>query len=270
MNFYTLAAVQMNSQPNVKENLDQASNLIDRAAHKGALLISLPENFAYLGDMEQRISKAENISVQAEDFLREKAAEHQVYILGGSFPVPADENRVYNRSLLINPDGEIEVQYDKIHLFDVNIPDGFTYRESNIVKPGTPEPVTFQTEELGHLGLSICYDLRFPELYRKLVDQGAEILFVPSAFTELTGEAHWHSLLRARAIENTCYVVAPAQTGQHGPKRTTYGHSLIADPWGEIQAEASTKTGIILAEMSPDRIAEVRQQIPSLEHRVVK
>lgn len=269
MNFYLVAAVQMNSQPNLKENLEQAAYLIDRAAQKGALLVALPENFAFLGDMDRRIAEADQIARQAEDFLREKAGEHQIYILGGSFPVPADDGKVYNRSLLVNTEGEIEVQYDKIHLFDVDIPDGFTYRESSIVQPGKVEPVTFKSDELGHLGLSICYDLRFPELYRKLVEEGAEILFVPSAFTRMTGEAHWHSLLRARAIENTSYVVAPAQTGQHGPKRTTYGHSLIIDPWGNIEAEASTKKGIVMAEISPDRLQEVRQQIPSLEHRKI-
>lgn len=267
MNFYSLTAVQMNSQPNLTENLKQADKLIDRAAQKGALLVALPENFAFLGDMDRRIAEADQIAKQAEDFLREKARQHRIYILGGSFPVPADDGKVYNRSLLVNNEGEIEVQYDKIHLFDVDIPDGFTYRESNIVQSGKLEPVTFNSDELGHLGLSICYDLRFPELYRKLVEEGAEILFVPSAFTRMTGEAHWHALLRARAIENTSYVVAPAQTGQHGPKRTTYGHSLIIDPWGNVEAEASTKKGIVMADINPDRLQEVRRQIPSLEHR---
>lgn len=269
MNFYKLAAVQMNSQPDLDKNLQQAGKLLERAAHKGALLAALPENFAFLGDMQKRIKQADTIAEKAEDFLKEQAKEHQMYLLGGSFPVPADEGRVYNRSLLISPEGEVETRYDKIHLFDVDIPDGFTYRESNIVKPGKKEVKLFNSDELGSLGLSICYDVRFPELYRKLTEKGAEILFVPSAFTKLTGQAHWHPLLRARAIENTSYVVAPAQTGKHGTYRKTYGHSMIVDPWGEILTEADTDSGIIWTKMSPDRLAEVRSQIPSLQHRAL-
>ena len=267
MKEYTLAAVQMNSQPDLDHNLEEAHGLIKEAAGQGAALISLPENFAYLGNLESRLEKSERIAVQAEKFLSETAREYGIYLLGGSYPVLAASGKVYNRSTLVGPDGSTLAAYDKIHLFDVDLEGGESYRESDYVQPGENEPVVYQSEDLGSIGLSVCYDLRFPELYRELSDKGAELLTVPSAFTRTTGKDHWHPLLKARAIENTCYVLAAAQTGLHGKKRKTYGHSLIIDPWGNILADAGEDTGVIYAEFKPDIIADVRRSIPSLEHR---
>lgn len=267
MKEYKLAAVQMNSQPDLDYNLEEARSYIEEAAGEGASLISLPENFAYLGNLESRLEESERISVGSEKFLAETAREFGVHILGGSYPVLAASGKVYNRSTLIGPDGSTLAKYDKIHLFDVDLEDGESYRESDYVQPGENEPVVYKSETLGTIGFSVCYDLRFPELYRVLSEQGAEILTVPSAFTRTTGKDHWHPLLKARAIENTSYVLAAAQTGTHGRKRKTYGHSLIIDPWGNILADGGEDTGVIYAEFSPEILKDVRRSIPSLKHR---
>ena len=267
MKEYKLAAVQMNSQPDLDHNLEEAYGLIKRAASEGATFISLPENFAYLGDFEARLEQSAAISTQAEKFLSRTADEFEVYLLGGSYPELAASGKVFNRSTLIAPDGETLAIYDKIHLFDVDLEGGESYRESDYVQPGENEPVVYESEDIGSIGLSVCYDLRFPELYRDLSEKGVEILTVPSAFTKTTGKDHWHPLLKARAIENTCYVLAPAQTGTHGRKRNTYGQSLIIDPWGNILADGGEATGIVYAEFSRDLLTEVRQAIPSLKHR---
>lgn len=266
---YIIAAVQMNSQPDIDYNLDQAYTMIRDAAGKGASLVGLPENFSFLGNQKLRMEKAEEISERSLQFIKETAAKFGIYLLGGSFPKPAGEGKVYNRSVLCNPEGRAVAQYNKIHLFDVELSDGESYRESDYVKPGNNRPVVYRSKELGKIGMSICYDLRFPELYRSLIQRQAEILCIPSAFTATTGRDHWKPLLQARAIENTSYVFAPAQTGTHGKKRQTHGHSLILDPWGFVLAEAGVETGIITAKVDHDRLQEVRQQIPSLEHRVI-
>lgn len=268
MKKFKAAALQMSSQPDVEQNLKEAENLIQKAVDDGAELVGLPEHFAFYGDTKQRIDQARQIAEKSEKFLRIQARTHQIYLLGGSIPAPAGKNKVYNRSLLLNPDGKIAAKYDKVHLFDVDIPDGDTYRESNLVEAGKEEPPVYKSELLGNLGLSICYDLRFPELYRKLAERDAEILCVPSAFTALTGEVHWEVLLKARAIENTAFIFAPAQTGKHGDTRKTFGHAMIIDPWGEVIADAGTETGVAMAELDPARLIEVRQRIPSLNHRV--
>lgn len=267
MKEYKLAAVQMNSQPDSDHNFEEAYGFIKEAAKQGGLFISLPENFAYLGDLEARLEQSAKIATQAEKFLMETAEEFGIYLLGGSYPVLAASGKVYNRSTLIGPKGNTLAKYDKIHLFDVDLEDGESYRESDYVQPGENGPVVYASDDLGTIGLSVCYDLRFPELYRALSEKGAEILTVPSAFTKTTGKDHWHPLLKARAIENTSYVLASAQTGTHGKKRKTYGHSLIIDPWGRILADGGEATGVIYAEFSPDILKEVRRSIPSLEHR---
>lgn len=267
METYKAAVVQMNSQPNIEHNLDQARELIQQAATSQARLVCLPENFAFLGDFELRMKKSEEIHTKAETFLKEIAAEYGIYLLGGSFPVPTSNNKVYNRSLLINPEGSTVAKYDKIHLFDVDLEEGESYRESDYVQHGDIKPAVWKADEIGNLGLSVCYDLRFPELYRKLAINGAEVLTVPSAFTQTTGEVHWEILLRARAIENTSYVLAPAQTGVHGVNRKTYGHSLIVDPWGEVLADGEKEIGIVTANISSNRLENVRASIPSLNHR---
>lgn len=269
MTSYKAAAVQMNSQPDIDLNFEAARKWIRTAASQGARLAGLPEYFSFLGDLHERQERAGEISKRSSQFLKETAAEFSIYLLGGTIPVPADDQRTYNRSLFIGPAGDVLASYDKIHLFDVDLSDEEQYRESDDIKPGSNEPVTVSEKELGRLGLSVCYDLRFPELYRALTAKGAELLTVPSAFTATTGKDHWEPLLRARAIENTAYVFAPAQTGTHGRNRVTHGHALIIDPWGTILADAGTDEGIAVAQIESERISQVRRQIPSLEHRVL-
>lgn len=265
---YDVAVIQLNSQPDLQKNLDQISALIDQAAQKGARLMALPEHAFFLGDFDARLDQAEAIATKAPKFLGKMARKYSCYIIGATFPVPtSDSNKVYNRSVVVAPDGTLVGQYDKIHLFDVDLSDGESYRESDFVKPGSPQPVTYFSDDIGSIGLSICYDLRFPELYRALVDDGAEILTIPSAFTQKTGDAHWEVLLRARAIENTCYVLAPAQTGLHGSNRKTHGHSMIIDPWGKIIVSADRQLGSITATIQPSAIEEARAAIPCLKHR---
>jgi predicted amidohydrolase len=258
----------MTSLPDLEKNLVQAEELIEVAVHKGAELISLPENFSFLGDEATKILQADAIAQQSEKFLKTMAQRFQVTLLGGGFPVPVDSGRVYNTALLIAPNGQELARYQKVHLFDVNLPDGNTYRESSTVVAGTQFPSVYPSETLGTLGLSVCYDVRFPELYRHLAHKGADILFVPAAFTAYTGKDHWQVLLQARAIENTCYVIAPAQTGQHYALRQSHGHAMIIDPWGVILADAGDQPGVAIAEINPVRLEQVRRQMPALEHRV--
>ena len=214
MKSYLAAAIQMTSLPNLEKNLVQAEELIDLAVRQGAELVTLPENFSFLGREAEKIAQAEAIAQQSEKFLKTMAQRFQITILGGGFPVPVDTDKVHNTALLIDPSGKELARYQKVHLFDVNLPDGNTYRESSTVMAGTELPTVYSSEPLGNLGLSVCYDVRFPELYRHLAYKGADILFVPAAFTAYTGKDHWQVLLQARAIENTCYVIAPEQTGQ--------------------------------------------------------
>ncbi|HMB98484.1 MAG TPA: carbon-nitrogen hydrolase family protein [Balneolaceae bacterium] len=266
---YKAAAIQMNSQPDIDHNLDQAYSLLKKASENEVRLAGLPENFAFLGDLDLRINRAEQIAEKAYPFLKSVAKEFNIFLLGGSYPVPAGSGKTYNRSVLLNPKGEEVARYDKIHLFDVDLPDGESYRESDFVNAGKNDTVVFSSDVIGNLGMTICYDLRFPELYRKIMIEKADILCIPSAFTETTGRDHWQPLLRARAIENTAYVFAPAQTGLHGEKRKTFGHSMIIDPWGDVLHDAGKSIGMAIAEINTDRISNVRQQIPSLIHRVI-
>jgi predicted amidohydrolase len=196
------------------------------------------------------------------------AQRFQVTILGGGFPIPVGNGKAYNTALLVAPNGQEISRYEKAHLFDVNLPDGNTYQESSTVLAGIRMPPVYSSEELGSLGLSVCYDVRFPELYRHLSRMGADILFVPAAFTAFTGKDHWQVLLQARAIENTCYVIAPAQVGKHNSLRQSHGHALIVDPWGTILADAGEAPGVAIATIDPSRLQQVRRQMPSLQHRV--
>lgn len=259
----------MNSQPDIDKNFEQARKWIELAAEKGAEIVGLPEYFSFLGNLDERQKRADEISERSFQFLKETASELKIHLLGGTIPVPAGDNKTYNRSLLFNPAGEAAASYDKIHLFDVELSDNERYRESDNIKPGENMPVTYSSDTLGTLGLSVCYDLRFPELYRKLMDQQADLITVPSAFTATTGKDHWEPLLRARAIENTAYVFAPAQTGSHAKTRTTHGCAMIIDPWGDVIAHAGIDAGITIGTIDPDRIRQVRRQIPSLQHRVL-
>lgn len=263
---FKVAVIQMNSQTQLDGNLQQAYDLLKEASEKGAVVAGLPENFAFLGGLEMRMEKAEEISERISPFLSSTAQELGMYIMGGSYPIPTADGKVYNHSILYGPEGRKRASYDKIHLFDVSVGKQ-TYRESAYVNPGKPEPVSFKDDIIGGWGLSICYDIRFPELYRKLAEQGADVLSIPSAFTYTTGQDHWKTLLKARAIENTCYVFAPAQTGLHGKNRRTWGHSMIIDPWGEVVADVGEEPGVAIGEINPERLRAVRQSIPSLKHR---
>lgn len=269
---YLAAAIQMTSRPDLAKNLVEAEELVELAVRRGAELIGLPENFAFLGNEESKLQQADEIAEKAEKFVRTIAQRFQVTILAGGFPVPVegDRGKAYNTATLVAPNGEELTRYHKVHLFDVNVPDGNTYRESSTVMAGTSFPTVYHSEKLGCLGLSICYDVRFPELYRHLSQQGADILFIPAAFTAFTGKDHWQVLLQARAIENTCYVIAPAQTGCHYERRYTNGHAMIVDPWGVILDDAGVTPGVAIAEINPLRLKQVRQQMPALQHRVFR
>lgn len=264
---YRVAVVQFNSQTDINYNLETAYQYIKKAVNQNAKVVALPENFAFLGGLSMRMEQADTIAERVPKFLSQTAREFNIYIMGGSYPVPAEDHKVFNRSTLYNPDGVQKARYDKIHLFDVDLDGDESYRESDNVQAGEPKPVVYSDDEIGNWGLTVCYDLRFPELYRKLVEDEASILSVPSAFTYTTGQDHWEPLLRARAIENTSYVVAPAQIGIHGKNRKTWGHAMVIDPWGKVIADAGNKPGIVLTEINPETINQVRNQIPSLQHR---
>lgn len=267
MKSYLAAAIQMTSKPDLDRNLTEAEELIDLAVRQGAELVCLPENFSFLGPEVEKIQQAEAIARESEKFLKTIAQRFQITILGGGFPVPSEDDKVYNTALLIDRNGKELARYNKVHLFDVNLPDGNTYQESSTVMAGHELPPIYHSETLGTLGVSVCYDVRFPELYRHLSKEGADVLFVPAAFTAYTGKDHWQVLIQARAIENTCYAIAPAQTGNHYGTRNTYGHALIVDPWGSILADAGDQPGVAIAEIDPHRLTRVRSQMPSLQHR---
>ncbi len=269
MKSYLAAAIQMTSVPDLQKNLTQAEELIDLSVRQGAELVGLPENFSFMGEEKDKLAQADAIAQETETFLKKMAQRFQVTILGGGFPVPVDSTgKVYNTALLIAPNGQELAHYHKAHLFDVNVPDGNTYQESSTVMAGKELPPVHFSEKLGNIGLSICYDVRFPELYRHLADKGADVVFVPAAFTAFTGKDHWQVLLQARAIENTYYVIAPAQTGTNYARRQTHGHAMIIDPWGTILADVGDKPGVAIAEIKPTRLEQVRRQMPSLQHRV--
>lgn len=261
-----LAAVQMNSGPNKAQNLATAERLVRKAASRGANLVGLPENFSWMGPEDERRGAIESLDGPSLAAMASLARTLRITLLAGSIPEGgAPGGRIYNTSVVFGPDGERLAVYRKIHLFDVEIGDGATYRESQTVAPGA-EVVVAETP-VAKLGLSVCYDLRFPELYRQHSQQGATLLAVPAAFTLMTGKDHWEVLLRARAIENQCYVMAPAQHGKHSGNRLTYGHALIVDPWGLVVGRASDGEGMAIAEYDSALVARVRAQLPCLSHR---
>lgn len=264
-----VAAVQMASGPNVQANLDESARLIAEAADAGAGLVALPENFGLIGESESvklRHAEADG-SGPMQDFLAGAAARHGVWLVGGTVPLATPSGERVRQALLLYDDaGRRVARYDKIHLFDVTLePGGETYRESGTIEPGDT-PVSVDTP-LGRLGLSICYDLRFPELYRTLLAQGASAFVAPSAFTKATGRAHWEPLLRARAIENLAYMIAPAQGGYHVNKRETWGHTMIVDPWGTVVAEHQQGAGVVTADFDPHLVDNTRRHFPSIHHR---
>ncbi len=269
MKSYLAAAIQMTSVSDLEKNLAQAEELIDLAARQGAELVGLPENFPYMGEDKDKLAQALAIAHKTEAFLKTMAQRYQITILGGGFPIPVeDTGKVYNTALLVDRNAHELLRYQKVHLFDVNVPDGNTYRESSTVMAGTELPSVYADEVLGNLGLSVCYDVRFPELYRHMSSKGVDVIFVPAAFTAFTGKDHWQVLLQARAIENTSYIIAPAQTGLNYDRRQTHGHAMIIDPWGVILADAGEKPGVAIAEIKPSRLEQVRRQMPSLQHRI--
>ncbi len=267
-----VAAVQMNSSNNLNQNLELAGRLLAEAAEDGCVLAVLPENFPFMGARgRDKLQHAEKLgSGPIQQFLGLAASKNNLWIVSGSIPLRSSEaDRCYGATLVIDADGTTKSCYRKIHLFDVDLPDREeSYRESASLTPG--DELVVQESPAGCLGLSICYDLRFPELYRKLTEMGAVVLSVPSAFTVVTGKAHWHTLLRARAIENLAYVIAPGQYGQHSDGRSTYGHSLIIDPWGRILAEAAEGDCVIEADLNLDLPHRLRREFPTLSHRVFK
>jgi nitrilase len=265
-----VAAIQMTSGPEVAANLEQARMLLEEAAARGARLAALPENFSFMGlkDADKRTVAEKDGKGAAQDFLAATARRLAMWIVGGTVPLAAgSDGRVAAASLVYGADGTRVARYDKIHLFDVDIPGrAESYRESANVAPGSNAAVV--VTPVGVLGLSVCYDVRFPELYRHLSAAGAQILAVPSAFTGPTGRAHWETLLRARAIENLCYVVAPAQSGFHPSGRETYGDSMIVDYWGRVLQRVPRGRGCAVAEVELARQAGVRESFPALAHRV--
>src|SRR5262245_55191609 len=264
-----VAAIQMTSGAEVAENLSQAAALLRQARERGARLAALPENFAFMGlkDADKRAIAEPDGSGPIQDFLARTARDLGLWVVGGTVPIRAPDGRVSAASLVFSDAGERVARYDKIHLFDVDIPGkSETYRESAHVAPGR-EPVVVDTPA-GKLGLSVCYDVRFPELFRKLSAAGAQWLCLPSAFTAPTGRAHWETLLKARAVENLCFMVAPAQSGVHPSGRETYGDTMIIDYWGKVLARLPRGQGVITAELDHAAQAERRRIFPALEHRV--
>jgi len=268
MTSFLAAAVQMTSTSDAEGNWESARELVRRAAERGAAFVATPENTSYLGPHEEKARRAEPLGGATCERFADLARELSIHLLLGSFNEAADvPGKCSNTSVLFSPRGEVLAVYRKIHLFDVDLSEAVRFRESETVVPGG-DVVTVETP-LAHFGLSICYDLRFGELYRRLAEEGATVLTVPSAFTLTTGKDHWHVLLRARAIETQSWVVAPAQTGRHddGGLRESYGHALICDPWGTVVAEAPDGPGLALAEIDLARVTMVRAGLPVHLHR---
>lgn len=263
------AAIQMASGPQVNANLFEAEKQISEAAKAGAKLVALPENFAIMGMNEYDKVKVREQDGEGpiQDFLAATAKKYGIWIIGGTIPIAAKaQNKVRATSLIYNDRGERVARYDKVHLFDVSVPDtAEEYRESDSVEAGD-ESCVIDTP-FGRLGIAVCYDLRFPEFFRPMASKGLDILVIPSAFTAKTGAAHWEVLLRARAIENLCYVIAPNQGGFHKNGRQTFGHSMIVDPWGVVLDCYKTGAGFVAAEVNRDRLEKMRASFPVLDHR---
>jgi len=263
---FKAACVQLRSSDDVAENIRDTVRLVRDAAAQGASFIATPENTTLMAPdggakLASSFDEAQDPALMVFSAL---AKELKIWLLIGSLAIKVSDTKTANRSFLFAPDGSIRARYSKIHLFDVTLASGETYRESDTVEGGG-DAILAETP-LGGIGLSICYDVRFPLLYRQLAQKGAFLFTIPSAFTVPTGQAHWHVLLRARAIENGAFVIAPAQGGLHANGRKTYGHSLIVSPWGEVLAEAGTDPGVILADIDPAQSEQARARIPSLQH----
>jgi predicted amidohydrolase len=263
---FLAAAVQMLASDDKASNLKEAKHGVRHAAAEGARVVALPEVFNWRGSKKIEREFAEPIPGPSSAAMAQLARDLGIYLLAGSIleEIPGSE-RAYNTSLLFDPAGEVLASYRKIHLFDVDLANGVSLRESDTRAHG--ETIAVVKTDLCSMGLSVCYDLRFPELYRGLASQGAELIFIPSAFTAYTGEAHWETLLRARAIENQAYIIAPDQFGKSAKSFETHGHSMIVDPWGKVIAELPDGPGVITAEIDLDYLANVRAELPALKHR---
>lgn len=264
-----IGIVQLCSRRNVAQNLRTVESLVVEASEQGAEVIFLPEAFAYIGSDAGQISIAETFDSRGPILSTcvNLARSHGVHLIAGGFPEKAAAGKIFNTCFHVTPAGEIQARYRKIHLFDVDLADGTKLQESRITEAGSKVVTT--DLPFGRLGLSVCYDLRFPQLYQALADAGAIALVVPAAFTAYTGDAHWHVLLRARAIECQAYVIAPAQVGDHAhPGRHSFGHALVVDPWGGITAECTANDeGVAVVNIDPAEVARIRTQLPSLNHR---
>jgi len=263
---FRAACLQLNSGSDLPANLETLKRMVSEAAGSGANLVLTPE-YCLMMDGSGRVMREGALEADggtALQELQELAKRNGVWLLVGSLTLKTGEERIVNRSFLIAADGTVASTYDKIHMFDVTLLDGKMIRESSSYRPGE-RAVVAQTP-WGKLGMTVCYDVRFPHLYRALAQQGAEFLSVPSSFQRQTGKVHWHTLLKARAIENAAYVLAPAMCGEHPGNRQTYGHALIVDPWGEVLADAGESPGIIYADIDPARVAKIRGMMPSLQH----
>lgn len=264
----TVAALQMNSCSDVEENLARAEQLIGKAAESAARLAVLPENFAFMGATDaERLAVAEAPGKgPIQDWLMATARRYEIWLVAGTIPLHADAGRCYSSCLVFDPDGTRRARYDKRHLFDVAIPDSKErYRESEATAAGDKQVVC--ASPVGGLGLSVCYDLRFPEHFRAMLAEGMEVIAVPAAFTRPTGAAHWELLLRARAVENLCPVVAAAQCGQHAGGRETWGHSMIVDAWGVVLARCGEQPGVAVAQLDSGATGRIRDSFPALQHR---
>ena len=264
-----VACVQMASGPNIGANLLEAERLIEEAVSLQAQLVVLPENFALMGKTEQdKVAEREQDGQgPMQEFLAEQSARHGIWLVGGTIPMVAhDDNKVRAACLVFDDKGRQVARYDKIHLFDVELVDsGDQYNESETIESG--DKVVVIDTPFGRMGLSVCYDLRFPELFRRQLAAGMEIVVLPSAFTAITGRAHWEVLVRARAIENLCYVIAPDQGGYHLNGRETHGHSMIVDPWGTVLNSLARGPGVVCADVELERLNSARRNFPSIEHR---
>lgn len=264
-----VAAIQMASGPNVNANILETERLISNAAATGASLVVLPENFYLMGNLESDKVKLREKEGDGpiQKFLSGQAVKHGVWLIGGTIPLMSkDTNKVRAACILYNDKGEQVARYDKMHLFDVDVPESSErYVESETIESG--DQVVVVDTPFGKLGLAVCYDLRFPELFRNMVDKGMEILALPSAFTAITGKAHWEPLVRTRAIENICYVVASAQGGYHANGRETHGDSIIVEPWGGVLDRLPRGSGVVSAEIDCDRLRLIRNNFPALDHR---
>ena len=265
----TVAAIQMASSPNVGANLHETARLIALAAAHGARLVVLPENFAFMGMRDGDVLAVAETEGKGliQDFLAEQACRHRVWLVGGTVPLACGvPGKVRAACLLYDDRGRIVARYDKIHLFDVEVPDsGERYAESATIDGG--DRVVVVATPFGRLGLAVCYDLRFPELFRGMLDEGVEVVALPAAFTAITGRAHWEAMVRARAIENQVYLIAAAQGGYHVNGRETHGDSMIVDPWGNVLDRLPRGSGVVTGEIELDRLKNIRRRFPVIEHR---